>query len=161
MTSKGQSQFELRSWRDDGSAKGQAGNGWRDCRRDSPFEPRTRNWTSIFPASILICVEQVSTRSVAEQITDFVALTDPFIRTKSPTRGSILTPSPRNSLTAGQLRNWNASDRTTDELARSALVAYARKPPHPRVTISASARYSGARDCGRVSQWSQCQFRWA
>lgn len=74
-------------------------------------------------------------------------LTDPFILTKSATRGSILTPSPRNSLTAGQLRSWNARDRTTEEFARSALVAYARNPPHPRVTIRARARYSGARDC--------------
>lgn len=74
-------------------------------------------------------------------------LTDPFILTKSATRGSILTPSPRNSLTAGQLRSWNARERTTDEFARSALVAYARNPPHPRVTIRARARYNGARDC--------------
>jgi len=66
--------------------------------------------------------------------------TEPLMRTKSATTGSILTPSPRNSLTAGQLRSWNASERTTLELARSPLVAYARNRPHAAAEMRAIER---------------------
>lgn len=67
-------------------------------------------------------------------------LTEPLTTLNSPNSGGVLTLPPKNSATSSLARSWKLKLRTTDELARSLLVAYEMNPPQDSVAASATAR---------------------